>query len=113
MLATQHRRAFERVPFFADVLLTSPVGGHSVAARSVDISLGGVGLICPGALTPGEPVVLTFRLPTGTGVVAEERLLGRVAHVRSDEAGQVLVVEFSAPLSRHSAPLLTRMIERL
>jgi PilZ domain len=112
MPTPQHGRRFERAPFFVEVTLALPQGGHLVEARSVDISLGGVGLICPVPLAVGSVITLTFSVRGRTGAV-EECVVGRVASLRYDDDASLVGVEFVEPLKRESAPTLVREIEWL
>jgi c-di-GMP-binding flagellar brake protein YcgR len=49
---TVKRRRYERVPFFADVAVRTAENGRLLPARSVDFSLGGIGLVTTVALVP-------------------------------------------------------------
>jgi c-di-GMP-binding flagellar brake protein YcgR len=105
-------RRFERVPFYTRVTVASNPEGTVREANSVDISLGGVGLICHEPLSVGSDVSLTFHLGSRPVPTLEE-VSGRVRAVRFDEDATLLGVEFADVLSRGSAPALVRAIERL
>jgi len=54
------QRRYERVPFLCEVIVAILPGRTTERARSLDISLGGVGLISPSAIEPGRLVELSF-----------------------------------------------------
>jgi hypothetical protein len=107
---TPDRGRFERVPFFTALTLTLLPGGPSVEGRTIDISLGGVGLSCPEALAPGSFVSLAFRLRHRSHGEVVEQLFGRITHARSDEAGTTLEVQFLPPPDERSSPVLVRTL---
>ena len=108
-----NRRRYERVPFYCAVTLTAPPEAAEVAARTIDVSLGGVGLACPTAPAVGRVVTLTFHLGRGGGPTVAERVAGRVANVCCDPDVNRIGVEFAAPLDRAANPALVRAIEEL
>jgi c-di-GMP-binding flagellar brake protein YcgR len=112
MLATQNRRRFERVPFFTRVTVSPPSGASPIEARSLDVSLGGVGLVAPTGLPVGTVVMLTFYLGRSPKT-SEERLYGRITNVRAESDGSLIGIEFSRVLDAESAPALVRAIDRL
>ena len=112
MVAPTSRRRFERMPFFANVTIRSQSGGPSVKGRSIDISLGGVGLVSESPFPVGKLVDLTFHLSTPKGIV-NEQVSGRVACVRFDDNAAIVGLEFSTILAREATPELTRMVEKL
>jgi c-di-GMP-binding flagellar brake protein YcgR len=106
------KRGYQRVAFLCRVDLTAD-DGATVAASTVDISLGGAGVASPRFVAEGKAVTLTFHLRDKQGAPAVERVIGRVAHARADVDGHLLGVEFLQPLQKVSNPLLTRAVERL
>jgi c-di-GMP-binding flagellar brake protein YcgR len=108
----QDKRRFGRAPFIANVTVELPAGGSAIDARSVDISLGGVGLISPMPVPVGEHMVLTFHLKTSSGMTTE-RIPGRVVNLRHDDDASIVGVEFAAVLDHKTAPVLTGIVEKL
>jgi c-di-GMP-binding flagellar brake protein YcgR len=84
--------------------------GKPVVSQSVDISLGGVGIVTSGHFEPGQQVAVAFALRNHRQQEAVEKVIGRVAHLRAEEGGNLIGVEFLEPLAESSAPLLTRKI---
>ena len=112
MNSHSEKRIYERVGFLCRVDLKTD-DGATFEASTVDISLGGVGVMAPRFLAAGRDVTLAFHLRDRQGAPAVERAVGRVAHARSDVDGHMLGVEFLEPLRRSSNPLLTRIVEPL
>ena len=106
-------RKYERVAFSSRVELAAGAGSPAVEAYSLDISLGGVGLISPALLKVGHAVTLGFRLSHPSKGPVLERVQGRVVFARSDVDGHRLGVEFLEPLHRSKNPELTRKVEGL
>ncbi len=113
MLKTQTTRRLERVPFFVEVIVAPLNGGTMTPARSFDISLAGVGLVCSKPIPVGQSVCLTFYITTGKGVVAEGPVLGRVARIHHDYDDSVMGLEFERILDRRQVPTLVEAVERL
>lgn len=101
-----NRRRFDRVPFFSDVSVTALPDGPTIPARSLDISLGGVGLVTQVALAPGQTVALIFSLPNGSRQENGQRVLGQVVNLRADCDVNYVGVEFLEPLSHTGSPHL-------
>jgi hypothetical protein len=107
------KRRFERVPFFAEVAVSLPAGEHLIDARSIDISLSGIGLVCPMPLPVGMSVSVTVRLGSDERLIEEGPVVGRVVNLRLDDDAAIVGVEFTPVLSRSLAPGLVRTIEKL
>jgi c-di-GMP-binding flagellar brake protein YcgR len=92
-----------------------PAPAPAVEGRTMDISLGGVGLSCPvsPAIRLGESIAVIFRLVQPHSDPVEERLLGRVAWARAEVDYCLIGVEFLEPVHPVSHPAVTRLIERL
>ncbi len=105
------KRNCQRVAFLCRVDLTAE--GATIAATTVDISLGGAGVASPRFVAAGKAVNLAFHLRDRQGAPAVERVAGRVANARADVDGLILGIEFIQPLQKASTPLLTRAVERL
>lgn len=77
------RRAEERVPCELLVMLSRPgadgVAGEPWAARIIDTSTGGCGLVTPCQLNVGE----TLRMEVRFGLTTTRRLCGEVRHCRA------------------------------
>jgi hypothetical protein len=112
MRLTRNLRKYGRATFLSQVSL-SVRGGVDVEARSLDINLGGVGLISRVFVRTGQAVTLAFHLKNSANVAVVERVQGRVVFARSDVDGHRLRVEFYEPLDRTTNPELTRRIENL
>jgi hypothetical protein len=108
-MPTQVRRCSERGPFNAHVTLVSTLEASTQEARSIDVSLGGVSLICTEPLEVGQCITLIFHLATQSGMVAEE-VCGRVMSARFDDDVAVLGIEFTSPLDRRTAPEFCRAL---
>jgi hypothetical protein len=110
-LPTQIKRRFERGPFIAHVTVASTLEASTQEAQSIDVSLGGVSLICTEPLEIGLCITLTFHLATQSGMVAEE-VCGRVMSARFDDDVAVLGIEFTSPLDHRTAPEFCRSLAR-
>jgi c-di-GMP-binding flagellar brake protein YcgR len=100
------RRRFERVQFFCEVQLTALPEGKVFPGRTLDISLGGVGLVMQAALKPGQMVAVSFLLRDKSGAEIGNRVLGRVVNLRADADANLIGVEFVEPLSQSGNPRL-------
>jgi hypothetical protein len=109
------KRAYERVPFFCPVLIAPKPGGISAEARTVDVSIGGVGMVCSGTMVvrPGANVEVTFRLTDPKKGPCEEVVVGRVVNLVADPNGCRIGVEFLEPLRPDTHPRLFRKVDRL
>src|SRR5262249_41378611 len=104
------RRRFERVQFFCEVQLTALPEGKVYAARSLDISLGGVGLVVQASFKPGQIVAVSFLLGDKLGAEIGNRVMGRVANLRADADANLIGVEFDEPLNHSANPRLFRKV---
>jgi c-di-GMP-binding flagellar brake protein YcgR len=100
------RRRYERVPFLCEVTVTTLPGGTPVRARSLDISLGGLGLISPIAIEAGHLVELSFLVKDAARKEVREHVAGRVVNLRADIDGNRIGIEFFEPLSQAKNPVL-------
>jgi hypothetical protein len=112
MNITQSQRVYQRASFLCRVTLSTGEG-PAIEANSMDISLGGVGIISPRLVPMGRSVTLEFHLRNKAGEPVIDRVSGRVAHARSDIDGHVLGIEFHEPLHRSRNPDLARKVESL
>ena len=110
---TKYRRRYERVGFYCDLLVTPTAGGEAVPARSVDISLGGVGVVAAVSWPRGELVRIGFHLKDSRQQPVVEEVTGRIAHCRAEEDGNILGVEFLEPISAAAQPALARRLQAL
>jgi len=114
MLATSGVvRKYERAIFLCRVDLSVGSESSPITMSSLDISLGGVGLISRVILPIGRPVSLAFHLKNAAQVPVIEYVQGRVVHARTDIDGHHLGVEFQESLQRSCNPHLTRKVENL
>jgi PilZ domain len=107
MKTTQERRQFWRGPFRARVTMSLPARQAVVMADVLDISFGGVHVICAEPVTEGEDAVLTFHIDIRRGVQTEE-VSGRVIHARMDDDAWVVGLKFNQVLDRQSTPFLAQ-----
>jgi len=106
-------RRFERIQFFCEVSLTVLPDGPTVEAHSVDISLGGVGLVTQAAVGMGQTVALGFSLRDESGKNIVNRVLGRVAHLRAEPDANRVGVEFLEVLSASVSPQLSNKVLKI
>lgn len=109
----QCRRRYQRVPFLCPVELTALPEGRTFPARSLDISLGGVGVLSQIGLEREHLVSVAFLLGNGAQGRISERVMGRVAGLRADDTGNVIGIEFVEPLSTDKHPALLRKLQSL
>jgi hypothetical protein len=107
------QRVYQRVPFLRPITVVPMPGTRTVEARSLDISIGGVGLTCPVSLTRGQEVELAFPLDDPQLGKCIERIRGRVVNFVADLDGNLVGVEFLEPLQASRNPALTRAVARL
>jgi c-di-GMP-binding flagellar brake protein YcgR len=107
------RRSFVRVPFHKAVTVYEPPKGPRVEARTLDVSLGGVGLMCREALPRGRAVVVVFILNDPRLGAREEHVPGKVVHLAADVDSNRLGVEFDEPVRASAFPALARAVARL
>jgi hypothetical protein len=91
--------------------MSLPTRQALVEANVLDISLGGVGLICSEPVFEGEDALLTFQFGTRKGVHIEE-VWSRVVRTRMDDDVWVVGLEFNKVLDRRNTPLLARAATR-
>ena len=106
------KRTYQRVSFLCRVDLTTD-DGATTEASTIDISLGGTGVVSPRFVAEGRAVTLAFHLRDRAGAPAVETIAGVVAHARADVDGPLLGIEFLGPIQKANNPLLTRIVERL
>lgn len=107
------RRRYERVPFFCPLQLTKLQDEAGVAASSLDISIGGVGLMAPVAIERGTLVRVRFHLHDESIKDLVEDVLGKVAYSRADEDGNRIGIEFLETIRETTHPSLTRRLNSL
>lgn len=83
--ASAEQRGAGRMPFFSEVILE--VHGVDLAARSHDVSPGGMFLVCDGVPPPGTPVRLRARLARGEAGAVSVQMDAVVTHVRHGKEG--------------------------
>jgi c-di-GMP-binding flagellar brake protein YcgR len=105
-MAVMNKRRYERVSCLCDVTVSVLPGGTAIAARCLDLSLGGVGLITQNTFQTGQVVALTFFLKDATKKEVRERVTGRVVHLRADVDANRIGVEFLEPLQGSQCPVL-------
>jgi c-di-GMP-binding flagellar brake protein YcgR len=106
----QCQRRYQRVPFLCPVELTALPEGKTSPARTLDVSLGGVGVLSQIGLEREHMVSVAFLLRNGQQGTVSESVLGRVAALRADDIGNVMGIEFIEPLTSAKHPALLRKL---
>ena len=106
----QCQRRYQRVPFLCPVELTALPEGKTFPGRTLDISLGGVGVLSQVGLEREHQVSVAFLLGNGPKGSVSESVMGRVAVLRADDIGNVIGIEFLEPLSSAKHPALLRKL---
>jgi c-di-GMP-binding flagellar brake protein YcgR len=101
-------RRYERVTFLCNVLVSGFPNGAATAARSLDISLGGVGIITQGTYEVGQLVTISFLLKDREKEVVVNEVAGRIVYFRADVDANRVGVEFLQPLHESKHPELMR-----
>ena len=92
-------------PFHSNVHVIMESSGLHAEANALDISPGGVRLLCWEPLPVGEVALLKFQIKTRRKVRIEEAR-GRVRRVQMDDDVWVIGLEFTAMLDSRTTPLL-------
>jgi c-di-GMP-binding flagellar brake protein YcgR len=107
------RRQYQRVPFLCEVTMTPMPAGKAIAARSLDISLGGVGLVTQGTVQPGQMVSLRFLFRDRMQIQVRVDLAGVVANLRAELEGNHVGVRFLEPLTEAKSPQLFAKVQSI
>jgi c-di-GMP-binding flagellar brake protein YcgR len=107
------RRQYQRVPFLCEVTMTPIPAGAAIAARSLDISLGGVGLVTQGSVQPGQMVNLVLVFKDRMHRQVRVDLAGVVANLRAELEGNHIGVRFLEPLSEAKNPQLFAKVQSI
>jgi c-di-GMP-binding flagellar brake protein YcgR len=107
------QRRYERVGFLARLELSAATGGAAQTARSVDLSLGGVGAVTKSVFSPGQMVTVTFFHKDAKGDEVEDRIPGHVVRFHADVDTNLVGVQFLSPLSEAEHPALVAKLVRL
>jgi len=99
-------RQYERVPFYCDVVVRVLPNGVAVPARSLDLSLKGVGIVTQAAFEPDQLVTISFFLKDASQKEVQEHVLGRVAYLKADVDANRIGVEFAELLRCSQHPQL-------
>jgi c-di-GMP-binding flagellar brake protein YcgR len=92
-------RQYERVGFLCKLEITPIPGAKPQPARSLDLSLGGVGAMTQAVFPVGQIVTVTFFLRDSVGGEVQDPVVGRVAHFGADEDANRVGIQFLQPLS--------------
>jgi c-di-GMP-binding flagellar brake protein YcgR len=104
------RRSYERVGFLCRVALAVRPGAPPLEARSVDLSMGGAGIVTSAALQVGQTVGLTFFLKDARQQEVRDQVQGRVVNLKADLDCNRVGVEFLEPLHESKNPALVRKL---
>ena len=99
-------RQYERVGFLCKLELSELPDGEPQAARSVDLSFGGVGFVTQSAFSVGQLVTVTFYFKDVSHQEARDQVVGRIAHFSADVDANRVGVQFLRPLTEAEHPLL-------
>src|SRR6185312_15185204 len=110
--ANMEKLRYERVSFFCRMTVAPLAGGAGFEARSVDISLGGVGIASRTLVPVGQFITASFHMRTAAQEDVVEQVFGKVVRVVSDIDGHLLGVDFVAPLQAARTPELCRKVEK-
>ncbi len=97
-------RTYERVGFLCHLELVVLPDGVPQPASSLDLSMGGVGVITQAGFSVGQLVAVTFFLKGPDE--AKVRVTGRVARLAAGGDANVLGVQFLSPLTEAEFPRL-------
>lgn len=107
------KRRYERVDFFCRVLLAIQPDGPTVEANTLDVSLGGVGVMTGSVFEKGQLVTISFFLKDRSQKDITDNVMGRVANVRADYDITRVGVEFLEPLRESEHPVLVKKVVAL
>lgn len=107
------QRRYERVAFYCGLQVTVLPNGPTIAARSFDLSVGGVGIAADILLNRGQAVRVRFHLHNGSKEWTDEDILGRVAYASADEDGNCIGIEFLEMIQESTKPALAHTLKRL
>jgi c-di-GMP-binding flagellar brake protein YcgR len=107
------QRRYERVGFLAKIELSAATDGAVQAARSVDLSLGGVGAVTKSVFSPGQMVTVTFFLKDTKGGEVKDQVPGHIVRFHADVDTNVVGIQFLSPLSEAEHPALVGKLMRL
>lgn len=99
-------RRYERVGFLCRLELAVLPDGVTQLASSLDLSMGGVGVITQAAFSVGQMVAVTFFLKSPNEDETKVRVIGRVVRLAADVDANVLGVQFLSPLTEAEFPRL-------
>jgi PilZ domain len=88
-------------------MIMLPTQEAPLEAYVLDISLGGVRLICSEPLSQGADALLSFRITTRKSLRIEE-VFGRVVHIQVDDDAWVMGLKFDQALDGRRTPLLAQ-----
>jgi hypothetical protein len=107
------KRRYVRLNFFCELTVTPMPVGQPRPARSMDLSLGGVGLFAKYFLDREQIVQIDFHLRDEKHRESIERVMGKVAYSRSDEDGTRIGVEFFKLINEADSPILAKRLQEL
>jgi hypothetical protein len=104
-------RSYERIGFVTELEVVDLAGENRWAARSVDLSRGGLGFFCRKFISTGTRVKLAIRLrrlPVGgsSQPVQTAYVTGMIVHSRIEDEGAIMGCKFDKDLSPSEQPLL-------
>jgi len=106
-------RRYERVSFLCKLEIQPLPAGPVLSARSLDLSLGGVGLLTKGVLPVGELISVSFFFKDSKQKDVVDSVMGKVVYVAADTEANRIGVEFVEPLREETHPQLSRKLMSL
>jgi c-di-GMP-binding flagellar brake protein YcgR len=107
------QRRYERVAFYCGLQLTALPNGPTIPARSLDISVGGVGITSDTLLNRGQTVRVRFHLHNESDEWTDEDVLGRVTYSCADENENRMGIEFLETIQESTKPALAHQLNAL
>jgi c-di-GMP-binding flagellar brake protein YcgR len=92
-------RQYERVGFLCKLELTAIPGGKPQPARSLDLSLGGVGVVTQSVYPIGQLLTVTFFLGDSICGEIQDPVVGRIVHFAADVDANRVGIHFLQPLT--------------
>jgi c-di-GMP-binding flagellar brake protein YcgR len=99
-------RNYQRVSFLCKLELTALPDGTPQPARSLDLSLGGVGAITQAVFPVGQLLRVLFFFKDSAQGEIQDQADGRVARFAADAEANTVGIQFLSPLNEAEHPRL-------